>query len=147
MAFHLDSFSIRVRFRTAQDNEGMAATIHREVNKERTKHGLAPLEWDGCIQKIAEAKCRQMAKAGITDHQGFNKRVKHVKSLVPVARSVGENVGSVALLPNPEMVMIKGWMSSPGHYQNIMGNFQQAGVAVQRQTLGQYYFTQIFVRV
>lgn len=42
--------------------------------------------------------------------------------------------------------VVEGWINSPGHYQNIMGNYTHIGVGVARGGDGTMYWVQLFVR-
>lgn len=59
---------------------------------------------------------------------------------------VGENLFICTNIPQPVAASVKGWMSSPGHRQNILRpEYRETGVGVWRKG-NSYYFTQLFMR-
>ncbi len=42
--------------------------------------------------------------------------------------------------------VVDGWLHSPGHRRNIMGDFRLTGIGVAEAANGMIYFTQIFVK-
>ncbi|RUR12193.1 hypothetical protein ELY15_05865 [Legionella sp. km772] len=42
--------------------------------------------------------------------------------------------------------VVKGWLSSPGHRGNILGNYNFMGIGIARDGRGRIYFTQIFIK-
>ncbi len=43
-------------------------------------------------------------------------------------------------------IVVKQWLLSPGHRQNIRGNYNLTGIGVARDERGRPYYTQMFVR-
>ena len=147
MTFQSDCLARRMYTTQVYNTKTMAKVIHKKINHERTRHGLPPLSWDDRITGIALEKCLQMAKSKITDHEGFKDRIQSIARSIRGVKYCGENVGSNVAQLNPSNAMVKGWIDSQGHYENLMGDFHLTAVAAHQATDGKYYFTQIFVKV
>jgi uncharacterized protein YkwD len=59
-----------------------------------------------------------------------------------IAENVGFNVGYA----NPASKAVEDWLHSPGHLNNIKGDFELTGIGVAKNKRGKYYFTQIFLK-
>jgi uncharacterized protein YkwD len=46
----------------------------------------------------------------------------------------------------PDQQAVQGWLKSPGHYKNIVGDFDMSGIGVTKNAKGEYYLTQIFIK-
>jgi uncharacterized protein YkwD len=115
------------------------------VNKYRQTHNLPPLVIDPAISAEAKAHSEQMARSGNMSHDGFNDRVASVSKTI-VYRSAAENVAYNMGYGKPELVAIQGWIESPGHQHNMVGQYDLTGIGVAKNARGEYYFTQIFIR-
>ena len=58
---------------------------------------------------------------------------------------IGENLARNSSKESALTAML-GWLNSPLHEDNLMGDFTLTGVGVARSLSGEYFFTQIFVR-
>jgi len=76
-------------------------------------------------------------------HDGFDTRIQRISSQLGVARQSAENV---ALGNLSAQQVVSNWINSPGHRQNIEGNFTLTGIGTARNKKGVTYFTQIFIR-
>jgi uncharacterized protein YkwD len=55
----------------------------------------------------------------------------------------GENVAVNSGFDDPVGTAVAGWLDSPGHHENIVGDWTHAGVGIATDG-EQYYFTQLF---
>jgi uncharacterized protein YkwD len=115
------------------------------VNKYRQTHNLPPLVIDPAISAEAKAHSDQMARSGNMSHDGFNDRVTSVSKTI-VYRSAAENVAYNMGYGKPDLVAVQGWIESPGHQHNMVGHYDLTGIGVSKNSRGEYYFTQIFIR-
>lgn len=119
---------------------------HVKINAYRSSIGLAGLKWDEAVAQQARRHSRDMASgASAFGHDGFDARMHDlVKSVAWTG--VAENVFMLLNLPDPAAVAVNGWVDSPGHRQNIEGDYDLTGIGIARAEDGSLYFTQIFVK-
>jgi uncharacterized protein YkwD len=119
--------------------------IHAQINRYRQSRNLPPLAFDPTISAHAKAHSEAMAKMSNLNHDGFNERLDSVAETINY-KSAAENVAVNQGYPHPDLTAVQGWIDSPGHHQNIIGNYNLTGIGVAQNSKGEYYFTQIFVR-
>jgi uncharacterized protein YkwD len=75
-------------------------------------------------------------------HDGFHKRFRQFpfRSTRGGAENVAYNYGH----SDPAKITVDGWIQSPGHRKNLLGNFNFMGIGVYVNRKGYYYFTQLF---
>lgn len=120
-------------------------TTYNLVNRYRQYRNLPPLVADPAISAQAKAHSEEMARSGNMNHDGFNQRANLVSKTI-VYRSAAENVAFNAGHAQPDLVAVKGWIASPGHQHNMLGQYDLTGIGVVKNAKGEYYFTQIFIR-
>jgi uncharacterized protein YkwD len=102
---------------------------------------LPALSWNQKLHDIATGHCVNMAEGRCpVGHDGFNLRHQQVTFYV---RSFAENVAYNFGHPDPVQTAVTGWINSPGHRKNLLGNFNICGIAVYCY-YGKFYFTQLF---
>lgn len=128
--------------------EGSHPDLVRElflrVNTHRKEQGLAPLQWDDRITPIALKHSRRMAEGKTRPgHQGMDKRMERLQEKIPGTRGMAENI-----IIGPEQAdrLMEEWLNSPSHRKNMEGNYQLTALAMDRDSKGKVYVTQIFVR-
>lgn len=121
------------------------ATIVRLVNEDRAVLGLAPLEVDPLLVAIALGHSADMAEGSVDfGHEGFEDRADRAIEELGVRR-VGENVAvnNFRLTASPGRVL-RDWLGSPPHRENIEGLFDLTGVGVVQSQDGRFFVTQMF---
>ena len=114
------------------------------VNEFRAKHHLAPLKMVNTISTEAAQHSRDMANKRMSfGHQGYNGRIKRLYKKVTLCRGGAENVAYYKL---DAKKLVDAWVASPGHRQNIMGNYNLTGIGIAHGKKGWAYYTQIFLR-
>jgi hypothetical protein len=95
-----------------------AGEIYRLTNQDRMRHGLAPLGWDGGLERSAEAHMEWMLRARELQHQypGEAPLVERARQAGVAYSEVAENLAAGF---SPESVEV-GWMHSPEHRRNIL---------------------------
>lgn len=107
---------------------------------------LAPLRRDPVLDRAALAQSAGMALGAYFDHTSpvdGSVPADRARAAGYVFRSVGENIAGGQ--PTPREVVDE-WLRSPGHCHNIMGDYQDLGVAFVRRPgsrLGTYW-AQVF---
>lgn len=114
------------------------------TNKFRKSKGLPPLQMQAVINQQAENHSRDMA-SGRTGfgHEGFEERVNRItQKLGGRVAGAAENVAYGNL--DAEGV-VNGWIKSPGHRRNMLGNYNLIGIGAARK--GKItFFTQVFIK-
>jgi uncharacterized protein YkwD len=114
------------------------------VNDYRIKMGLKILLISDYISKKAEEHDNSMITNNLVSHNGFvdrsNDIIKNLRAI-----KVGENIAYG--FSSAEAAMT-GWLNSPGHRENIEGDFNYVGVAVRKNpTTLKLYYTMIFAKI
>jgi uncharacterized protein YkwD len=119
---------------------------HRLVNNYRLSQGLPLLQLDERISYEARLYSQKMArKQARFSHDGFDERGKAVAKSLPWQK-FGENLAYSKGYTNPVEVAVQGWIDSPGHQQNMVGDYDTTGMGIAQNEQGEYYFTQLFVK-
>ncbi len=121
------------------------AAVLEQINAYRQEQGLKPLATNDAIRGQSREHSSAMAQGTApVSHQGFDGRVEAIAKSVAY-RSAAENVAYNEGYADPGEQAVQGWIESPGHLENIRGDYDLTGVGVARD--GQaYYFTQIFIQ-
>jgi uncharacterized protein YkwD len=125
-----------------------SATISREilffVNEFRRSKGLPALQADSYISSVALGHSRDMLTGKSPfGHDGFRQRIDRISTKLGKLHVAAENVASG---PMGAKEVVDGWLHSPGHRRNILGDFWLTGIGVAEAANGMIYFTQIFVK-
>ncbi|HTR29805.1 MAG TPA: CAP domain-containing protein [Puia sp.] len=136
---------------TSHTNAGLSystAAISREilffVNEFRRSKGLPALEANSFISSVALGHSRDMLTGKSPfGHEGFRQRIDRISGKLGRLHVAAENVASG---PMDAREVVDGWLHSPGHRRNILGDFRLTGIGVAEKANGMIYFTQIFVR-
>ncbi len=127
--------------------------VYDGINSERLKVGLSALARDSQMDSLAaEHNADMISRANpfselLADHANAQSRVD-----VVTARGFtgyGENTGAIRGYSSSVVAstMVTGWVTSPGHFKNIIGDYSTTGVAVTVDPRdGAIYATQIFAR-
>lgn len=117
------------------------------INQSRVASFLPPLTWSSIVTAEARNHSLNMANKIVPfGHQGADIRFANLRKAIQNLTRFGENVAYNRGYTNPAEKAVSGWLRSPGHYANIMGDFNLTGVGVAKNLQGEYYFTQIFVK-
>ncbi|MFB7650579.1 MULTISPECIES: CAP domain-containing protein [unclassified Streptomyces] len=120
---------------------GDVAKVVELVNAERGKAGCSPVTVNAALTKAAQAHSEDMAATGTMSHSGSNgsSPEDRITNAGYNWSTYGENVAYG--YETPEKVMA-GWMSSPGHKENILNcDFKEIGVGLAQPGS---YWTQDF---
>ncbi|UOR10230.1 CAP domain-containing protein [Halobacillus amylolyticus] len=112
------------------------------TNAERAQEGLAPLELDVELSKVAKDKSLDMQQNDYFSHTSptYGSPFDMMKQYGIDYTTAGENIAMGQT--SPEQV-VQGWMNSQGHRENIMNpSFTHIGVGYAEQG---NYWTQMFI--
>ncbi len=119
-------------------------SIHKLVNQYRRSQNLPPLKLDSRISQEARIHSENMAAGKVPfSHNGFEERAKAVGKYISY-RKFAENVAFNQGYSDPPKSAVEGWINSPGHEKNMVGDFNLTGIGVAKNSKGEYYFTQLF---
>jgi len=118
-------------------------SVFDQINRYRVSRGLPKLTLNANITKQARIHSQNMANAKVPfSHQGFERRV----TAIPIIyNSAAENVAFNQGYSNPAAEAVTGWLKSPGHLENIKGQYNLTGIGVAANKQGEVYLTQIFL--
>jgi len=120
--------------------------VHDLVNAYRADNGLPALELDPTIGSTARIHSQDMLDGAVDfGHDGFDARAEAIGQVLDVS-SAAENVAFSAGFDDPADIVVQGWIDSPGHEENMVGDFALTGIGAAEQG-GEYYFTQLFVQL
>lgn len=127
--------------------EGDERTVEEEilyyVNKFRRSKGLKPLEMNNVISIEARDHSKSMATGRRSfGHDGFESRIGDISKKLGAVRAAAENVAYGNL---SAQAVVDGWIKSPGHRRNMLGEFNLIGIGTARGKNNIVYFTQIFI--
>ena len=120
----------------------METEVLKEVNDYRLSIGLNSLSKVDEVTYQADDHTVYMSSNEVVNHDNFNVRYSNLVSDVG-AKSVAENV---AFGYNSAEAVVKAWIKSEGHRENIEGDFTHFGIAIDKDKNGKNYFTNIFIR-
>lgn len=116
----------------------------RLVNEERKKVGVSPLEWDESLYPGTKVRANEIAEH--FSHTRPDGRTPST-ALDGMFTAVGENIlrAVINCVPeDPSAAMVDGWVSSPGHYQNIIDpRYEYAAIAMVKYN-DEYLVVNIF---
>jgi len=120
--------------------------VLRLVNIERANAGLPALTWHSGAAAVARAHSTDMGTRNYFSHT--NPEGQSSSARVTAAgigwSACGENIANGYITPAE---VVEGWMNSPGHRANILGNYTHIGVGffIQPGTSYGTYWTQVFL--
>jgi uncharacterized protein YkwD len=142
------------------------------INRERTRHGLPPLDWDAALSNVARSHSKDMAVRNYFSHNSpegrdFSYRYRHQDYTCALRtgntiHTGAENIALISLyrsittingVPNHDwytavqiaMETVQGWMNSPDHRKNILApHWLNQGIGVFISTDDKVYITQNF---
>ena len=130
----------------SQNMNELEKSVFAGINKYRKSRNLPMLQWDGTIAQESRIHAQQMATRKTTfSHDGFKKRVEIISQKIPY-KAAAENIAVNMGFSNPGEKAVVGWINSPGHHKNIVGDFNLTGIGIAKNNEGKYYFNQIFIK-
>ena len=119
--------------------EELAKGLLEAHNRERSKEKLPPLRLSSLLSKASKAHSDDMAARQAMSHDGSDGSTPsdRIKRQGYQYQNDGENVGMGYRSVNAVM---SGWMNSPHHRDNILGQFAEVGFAVTLDTDGKPYW-------
>lgn len=127
----------------SQDLRTAEKEVIRLCNIERQKNGLKPLTENWELSRVARIKSQDMAQKNYFSHTSptYGSPFAMMTNFGIQYRSAGENI---AMGQRSAQEVVKAWMASSGHRQNILNpNFNEIGVGLEQT---EYHWTQMFIQ-
>lgn len=118
-------------------------TLYRLQNAERTSRGLPALGRGTKMQAVAQAHADWMVRTGQFTHFGNGTPWSRLSAAGVKYSAASENIAWGH--PTPA-VAIWGWMESPGHRANILGDYTHAGAGVALGRDGRLWWVMTFAK-
>ena len=113
------------------------------INDYRVSKGLNALKDINYISVKAEEHNSDMIAVNTISHDGFVARSEDIMKVLGAIK-VSENV---AYNYPTSQAAFNAWLNSPGHRENIEGNFTNFGMSIRLDAAGRKYYTNIFVKM
>jgi uncharacterized protein YkwD len=106
------------------------------MNQARMAHGVQPLRADARLERAARSHSWKMLQAGVFFHGAFTARIRSVGVRAP---RVGENLAWAAGRLSRARAIVRSWMASPGHRENLLHpGYRLVGVGALRGSFSGY---------
>lgn len=112
------------------------------INNYRDSINLNTLQINQHISYICQEHNTYMIETGIINHNYFQQRVNNLQETLDAER-VGENIGYNYQTPESTLAA---WLNSPGHKQNIEGNYTDFGLSITQGITNKIYITLILIK-
>lgn len=129
-------------------DDRLAQSYEREIfdlaNVERSKRGLVPFAWNDKLADVARLHSADMAASGYFAHEDLKGQAPWDRATAAgiTYSSYGENIAA----GQPNAIMAHhGWLNSPGHRKNLLGDFRELGVGVAFGGNMHIYYSQNFM--
>lgn len=113
---------------------GRESAIHDRVNLVRRQHELNPLRGSDELAAVARAHAEDMARSGYLSHvnpAGQNPLERVQSAGLSGFRLLAENIGATSKSGDRIEEIVRGWMASPIHRENLLNPaFNTSGVAI-----------------
>lgn len=126
--------------------KALESEVVRLVNIERQKNGLAPLQHNWELSRVARYKSQDMINKNYFSHQSptYGTPFQMMTAFGIRYSAAGENIARGQRTPAE---VVKAWMNSPGHRANILSAvYNQIGVGAAKASNGTITWTQMFIK-
>jgi uncharacterized protein YkwD len=123
---------------------GYIQEVLRLVNEARAANGLSALQYDETLCKVATYRSIENVDNDMFSHtrpDGSNCFTLYAEYGLSY-HAAAENIAYGYSTPQ---AVVNGWLNSPGHYKNIMGDYTHLGIGVVPDSFGQLMWTQNFI--
>lgn len=140
--------SVALLTAASERKEAIANDLFVAVNRERRLYGANQLRWNAVLAKEARAQSFSMWERGFFSHEDplRGDLATRLRRSGVIWHDCAENIFREQGYHHPVKAAVNGWMSSPGHRQNLLNaKFTQTGMGVMIGPFDEYFMTQIFV--
>eukprot|EP01132_Coremiostelium_polycephalum_P003138 gene3138-3923_t len=112
------------------------------TNQYRRANGLPSCNWNDSLMQLGAEHSKNMGTGVVAfGHDGFQNRIRRYPFQ---HRGTAENVSYRYGSNDVAKDAVDGWINSPGHRKNMLGQFNLCGVGVFKARDGKIYLTQLF---
>ena len=113
------------------------------INEHRVSLGLNPLQLINHVSYKSEEHNAYMIARKVVNHDLFPQRSENIIEVLGAVK-VNENVAYNFVSSSSAL---NAWLNSPGHKENIEGNFTHFGISIRIDAeTGKKYYTNIFIK-
>jgi uncharacterized protein YkwD len=113
------------------------------INEHRVSLGLNPLQLINHVSYKSEEHNAYMIARKVVNHDLFPQRSDNIIEVLGAVK-VNENVAYNFVSSSSAL---NAWLNSPGHKENIEGNFTHFGISIREDAeTGKKYYTNIFIK-
>ena len=112
------------------------------INDHRLSIGLNPMDDMTIIKSVAFSHTDYMVDKNEVSHANFYTRSDYLKENAG-AKKVSENV---AYGYSSAEAVVKAWLKSDSHRENLEGDFTNFDVSAEKNKDGRWYYTNIFIK-
>ena len=120
-----------------------------QTNEVRIKNGLAALEWDADVCRMARVHSENMSRLNFFAHvtpDGLRLRDRARAVGILTYTVLGENIAYNQGYEDPGAFAVERWMASPKHRANILSNeFRAMAIGTYIAADGSVFLTQTFI--
>jgi uncharacterized protein YkwD len=120
-----------------------------QTNEVRIKNGLAALEWDADVCRMARVHSENMSRLNFFAHvtpDGLKLRDRARAVGILTYTVLGENIAYNQGYEDPGAFAVERWMASPKHRANILSNeFRAMAIGTYIAADGSVFLTQTFI--
>jgi uncharacterized protein YkwD len=113
------------------------------INTYRISVGLRALQQNNYISIKSEEHNNYMINNNVVNHDDFLARSEDIINVLG-AKTVAENI---AYNYCTSQAAFDAWLKSPGHKENIEGDFTHFGISIRVNSEGIKYYTNLFVKI
>jgi uncharacterized YkwD family protein/spore coat assembly protein SafA len=125
---------------------GYEAEVLRLVNIERSKNGLAALQNNADLTRVARTKSQDMIDKNYFSHTSptYGSPFTMMQTFGLKFSAAAENIAYGQKTPQE---VVTSWMNSQGHRENILSpSYTHSGVGAAKKSNGQIYWTHMFIK-
>ena len=137
-----DDLSAKVTLVSSDAHNTIEAELFEMINNYRVSIGLNEMEFESTTYYYAGIHTNYMIENGITSHDKFSERAENISKrtgAIFVAENVARNYDTLE-------AAFEAWLDSPGHRQNLEGDYNYTAISIRPNSNGDLYFTQVFFR-
>lgn len=137
-----DDLTSKVTLITSDTHNSIEAELFEMINNYRLSIGLNEMVFDSTTYYYAGLHTDYMIEKKNTSHVNFTERAENISKrtgAVFVAENVAKDYDTIT-------DAFEAWLDSPGHRENLEGNFDYSAISIKRNSNGDLYFTQVFFR-